>query len=275
MPTRSPIASHALFVRTAALVLCTGVILMARARAEEEPFAKRFDAGFAKALSHSGVCTVALRQSAFTYVTPYDCTMIAAAYHGQPLKDLPPEVVMARSLLARLQRNPAALVDCYDEASQDAVSRQFTEYLNSDQAKDDPAHLSAALLAGAYVADSLYIYFRFQDGAGATMFAWYMVLKHSARGWRLTDQTSLNDFPTSFTGACSAAMASHGALAGDELSRMSLFRIVTVPNVHAQLVQPQDLHRGDLAIAVLISTQEPPLRLDGASEAADVPACLR
>jgi hypothetical protein len=272
MRTCSPDVGQTLPMPSAALRLCALLIFVGHASGEDEPFAKRFDTGFAKALIHAGVCTVALRQSAFTYATPYDCTTIVAAYHGQPLDDLPPEAVIARSLIARLQHDIGALVDCYDEASQAKESRYFTEYLASDQAtEDDPAHMSAALIAGAFVADALYLNYRYQDRTGATKFEWFAVLKRHGRGWRLTNQTSLNDFPSSFWGACSSAMASHGSLTNDELSRMSLCRILTTPTVHAQLVQPQDLHQGDLAMAVLFSTQEPPLPLadavDPASEA--------
>jgi hypothetical protein len=268
MRTRSPLEGPARAARSAVLMLCAGLVLLGRAWAEDDPFAKRFDTGFAKALIHAGACTVALRQSSFTYVTPYDCTAIVASYHGQPLDGLPPEAVIARCLIARIQRDAATLVACYDEPSQATISRQFTEYLDSAQAEVDHAgHASAALIAGAFVADVMYIGFRFQDQTGATMLEWYATLKRGGRGWRLCE-SSLSDFPSAFSATCTVAMKAHGALADAELARMSVCRILTDPAVHAQLVQPQDLHRGDMAMAVMISAQEPPLPLDGASDVA-------
>lgn len=269
MRTRPPIAELALAGRSAALVLCAMLGLLARASGEDEPFAKRFDPGFVKALIHAGVCTVALRQSAFTYATPYDCTTIEAAYHGQPMDALPPEAVMARGMIARMQRDPKALVACYDDASQATVSRQFTEYLDSDQGKmDDPSHCSVALIGGGFIGDMLYISYRLQDRTGATKSEWHETLKIGQRGWRLTDQTSLNDFTSNFSVAYTAAMTAHGALSSDDLARMSLCRILTNPTIHAQLVQLKDLRQGDLAMAVMISTKEPPLPLDVAADPA-------
>jgi hypothetical protein len=265
MRIRPLIRIHAPIVRSAGMALCMGAVLAGRACAEDEPFAKRFDAGFAQALIHDGVCTVALRQSSFTYATPYDCTTIVNAYHGQPLDALPPEVVVARSLIARIQRDPQALVACYDDASQSAIAGQFADYLGSDRAKEmDSEHVSAALIAGAFVADALYISFRFQDRTGATMFSWNAAIKRNGRGWRLTDEFTLDTFPLTFSDAYATAMNAHGMIAGAELARMSLCRILTTPTIHAQLVQPQDLRQGDLALAVLVSTRDPPLLLDGA-----------
>lgn len=269
MRSRSQIVIHALNLRSAAVVLCLATVLAGRAGAEDETFAKRFDTGFAKALIHAGVCTVALRQSSFTYATPYDCTTIVNDYRGQPLDALPPEVVVARSLIARIQRDPQALVACYDEASQAAIARQFADYLDSDRVKDvDSEHVSAALIAGRFVADALYIHFRFQDRTGAILFSWNSVLKRSGRGWRLTDEYSLDAFPFTFSDVYTSAMNGHGAIAGAELARMSLCRILTTPTIHAQLIQPLDLRQGDLALAVLVTTRDPPLQLDGAVDTA-------
>ena len=196
MRIRSLFEGHDLSVRSAALALCAGMVLGGRAGAEDEPFAKRFDAGFAKALIHAGVCTVGLWQSSFTYATPYDCTTIVTAYRGQPLDALPPEAVLARSLIARIQRDPKALVACYDEASQAAAARQFADYLDSDRSQEvDPEHDSARCIAGSFVGDALYIHFRFQDRTGATRFEWHAVLRRNARGWRLSDESSLTSFP--------------------------------------------------------------------------------
>ncbi len=273
MRARPPINGRAPAVRSAALPLCALLFLIGRASGEDEQFAKRFDTGFAKALIHAGTCTIALRQSDFTYATPYDCTTIVTAYRGQPLDDVPPEAVLARSLIARLQRDLGAVVDCYDEASQPAVARHFTEYLKSDPAKgEDPTHVSAALIAGGFVADALHIGYRFQDRTGAAMVAWEAVLMRSGRGWRLTERTAPDDFPTAFAGACHTAMSAHGELAGDELARMAVCRILMAPTVHAELVQPQDLRLGDLAMAFMISAQEPPLQLAGARDAGSDPA---
>jgi hypothetical protein len=76
-----------------------------------------------------------------------------------------------------------------------------------------------------------------------------------------------NDFPGSFSATCTSAMAAHGALADEQLARMSLCRILPTPTVHAQLVHAEDLHPGDLVMAVLLETREPPLRFGGAADA--------
>ncbi len=263
-------------LRIAALVLV--LIALAEgalsASAADDPFAKRIDAGFAKVLIQAGVCTIALRTSTFTYATPYDCRTIVTDYQGRPLDEVPPEVVLARSLIARLAHDPKAVLACYEEESQEREGRKLVDQLSAEGGLDDPAHASVALIDGQFHPDGLRISYRITDRTEATKFSWSATLRQHDHGWRISNQTAITDLPTVFSSGGGRARDAHGELNEGELSRMSLFRILATPNVHAQLIQPPDLRLGDLALAVRFTAQVPPLPLAGETGAGGDPVLL-